>query len=114
MMWRPAQAVAFPATTGSVVSLGGPCLVMGWGFLETTGAAGAVLEIYDGQDTTGELVVPISLLASESVRDWNAGDGIYCSRGVFVRVVSGTVRGAVWVRLRHPGANVHEYESGAI
>lgn len=94
-----AHALTVPAT-GSQKVLGGPGLLMGWSFLESTGAAGATVEVWDGGDTTGQLVTAISLVAGESTRDWLAGDGILLQVGLFVNVISGSVRGALWVRLR--------------
>lgn len=89
---------------GSQVSIGGNHLIMGWSLRETTGAAGAVVDIFDGQDATGQILATLSLVASESTRDWLGPDGIETDIGVFVRVNSGAVSGAVWIRERerHP------------
>jgi hypothetical protein len=96
-----AHAITFPAT-GSQKVLGPGSLLMGWALLETTGVASATAEIWDGQDATGQLLVPISLTAGQSTRDWLAGDGVLSQSGLFLNVVSGTVRGVVWVRLPRP------------
>lgn len=97
-----ASSISVPST-GSQVPYGGNGLVMGWSLLETTGAAAAVVELYDGQDAGGQLVAAISLSPGQSTRDWLGPSGIETDIGLFVRVVSGTVRGAVWVRMRAGG-----------
>lgn len=100
MSWYPhAQSLSF-AATGSQRLAQGRLLLMGWHFLETSGSAAATLELYDGMDTTSQLVLVVSLSASQSTRDWLAGDGILCGEGVYLNVISGTVRGGVWVRMR--------------
>jgi hypothetical protein len=102
MSWYDhAHAITFPAT-GSQKVLGPGSLLMGWALLETGGVAGATVEVWDGQDATGQLLVPITLLAGQSTRDWLAGDGVLSQSGLFLNVVSGTVRGVVWVRLPRP------------
>ncbi|HVT14562.1 MAG TPA: hypothetical protein VHQ90_00075 [Thermoanaerobaculia bacterium] len=98
-----AQSISFPAT-GSQRILGGTGLLMGWAVLETGGVAAATLELYDGFDATAQLVAVIALLASQSTRDWLGPGGVQLSEGLFVNVVSGTVRGVCWVRMRHQGA----------
>lgn len=94
-----AHAIAVPAT-GSQQVLGGPSLLMGWSFLESTGAAAATVEVYDGYGAGAQLVTAISLSAGQSTRDWLGPHGIYCSEGLFVNVVAGSVRGALWARVR--------------
>lgn len=97
-----AQPITVPAT-GSQRVLGGPSLLMGWSFLETTGTASASVEVWDGADTTAQLVAVVSLVAGESTRDWLGPGGVYCSEGLFVNVLTGAVRGTLWARMRHPG-----------
>ena len=94
-----ASPITVPAT-GSQVAYGGRSLIMGWSLLETTGTAAATVEIWDGQDATGQLIAAISLDPGESTRDWLGPEGIETDIGLFVRVIGGSVRGAVWARLR--------------
>jgi hypothetical protein len=100
---RHAEPLSFGALTTTSKLMGGPGLLMGWGLLETTGAAAATIEIWDGGDTTGQLIVPIALSSAQSTRDWNSPDGILFSRGLFLNVLAGSVRGVLWVRLRDVG-----------
>lgn len=95
-----ASPITTPTTTSSAIH-GGATIVMGWSLRETTGAASAVAEIYDGNDTTGQLITTISMTSNESTRDWLGPNGVECSRGIYVAVVSGSIKGTVWARLRH-------------
>jgi hypothetical protein len=99
---RHASPITVPAT-GSQVALGGPSLLMGWALLETSGTVAATLEIYDGEDVTGQLIAPIALAPGQSTRDWMAPDGLETDIGLFVRVIAGTIRGVLWTRLRSVG-----------
>ena len=65
--------------------------------VETTGTAPASLVLVNGQDATGTIVVPVTLTAGQSTRDYLAGGGVLFDSGVFLRVVSGSVSGSVWV-----------------
>jgi hypothetical protein len=73
---------------------------MGWSLLETTGTTAAVVELYDGYDSGAQLLAAIALSPGQSTRDWLAGGGLLSQEALFVRIVSGTVRGVIWTRLR--------------
>ena len=75
-------------------------MLYGWALKETSGVNSAELDIYDGQDTNGQLVVPITLQASQSTRDIMFPQGLHLEVGYFPNVASGTVSGAVWVHTR--------------
>lgn len=91
----PVLPVSIPTGQSGVV-LGGPLLLFGWSLRESTGAAPAQLDVYDGADQTGQPVATVTLAAGESTRDWLGLPGLYCRRGVFVNAVAGSVAGAVW------------------
>lgn len=93
----PARPVPVPATTASRLIYGRGAVVMGWSFVESTGAATARVNLYNGHDATGTLVVPISLLAAESTRDYLSPAGVYFDSGVWLEVVTGSITGSVWV-----------------
>lgn len=67
----------------------------GYGLRETAGAP-AVVRLLNGVDTGGDLLVPISLAAGESVRDWFLPHGISFGAGLYVQVLSGTIEGAIY------------------
>lgn len=96
---RRVVALSFPATTSTRVVAGMVDGLCGWSFLETTGSAAATVEVYDGQDATGELLTVISLSSGQSTRDWVDRQGLEVRIGMFLRVTAGSVRGALWVRL---------------
>lgn len=93
----PSQSQAFPATTTGTILISGRGVLTGWALKETTGAAVATLNIWDGTDNRGLLLAPVNLAANESTRDWFSDWGIAFSRGLFVEVLSGSVSGALWV-----------------
>jgi hypothetical protein len=94
-----ASSITVPAT-GSQQVHSGASLLMGWSLFETTGTGAAVVEIYDGYDAGAQLLVVIALSPGQSTRDWLAGGGLLSREALFVRVVSGTVRGVAWTRLQ--------------
>lgn len=75
-----------------------PNELKGYSFRETTGNAAAVIELLDGNDANGEVVVTISLAANESTRDWFSETGIALTNGLYVNIVSGQIKGAVYTR----------------
>ena len=98
------RSFSWPASTTTVRLAAGSWYLHGWGVLETTGTASATVEIWDGTDTTGQLVVPIALSSGQSARDWIGLDGIAMYAGMLINVVSGSVRGTLWARKKQrPG-----------
>lgn len=97
--WHPVEAIPFvvPATSRQITQR--PCRLYGLGVTETTGQAGAAVQLIDGGDANGSLVTDISLVPSESTRDWYGQPGIRVRSGLFLSVLSGTVRGVVWALL---------------
>lgn len=92
----PARSFPFAATAASLSIVNFSVILRGWSFRETTGSAAAALRIRDGSSATGEMVVPIGLLANESTRDFLAPDGLDIRVGVFIERVSGTFEGVIW------------------
>lgn len=86
-----------PLTNNGRVTTGGG-LLAGYAFRETSGTAGAVIRILDGSEpANGNLLVPISLSAGESTRDWYLPSAIGYINGIYVQVVSGAVEGVVFL-----------------
>lgn len=103
--------ISIPATTAGATFALGPVRLMGWALKENTGAASAAFELYDGNDTTGQSLTPVNLVANESIRDWFGATGVLCERGLFINVTSGTVRGTLFVKLLAPGSVADEQQS---
>lgn len=95
-------AMPLPAGNASGVVVAGPCRLIGWGLKESTGMGSVSMDIFDGNDATGQLAVPINLTTSESVRDWLGPTGLLMTRGLYVRINSGTPAGALWVEVLPP------------
>lgn len=91
-----ARPIRLAATSGSKLIVGGPCRIMGWAFKEFTGAAVASIDLWDGAFNSGQLIAPITLNQSESIRDWFTPYGIEASQLSFI-VNSGQVDGVVYV-----------------
>lgn len=77
---------------------GKECHLMGWSFVESTGAAAATVWLYDGQDATGSVVAVIPLAAGASSSLSTGLLGIACRGGLYMAVKAGSVTGATWVR----------------
>jgi hypothetical protein len=69
---------------------------------ETSGAADAVFQLFDGTDDSGQLLDTVSLSAGQSTRDYyRIGEYPY-DGGLFLVVVSGVFEGAIVIQWRKP------------
>lgn len=75
----------------------GYVILMGYSVAESTGGAAAELDLYDGQDATGLLALPIPLGAGQGTEDWFGPQGVHFRIGVFPVVASGAVKGSLWI-----------------
>lgn len=94
----PVQALSFPAQGGGSILITGDLLLAGWSLYETTGAAVATVDLYDGGDATGQFIARVNLNPGQCVQEALPVPGVYLTRGLFVNVIAGSVAGAVWVR----------------
>lgn len=88
--------IVVPVTTVGVLVSSNPEAVSGWSFVETTGTAAASMQLVDGQVNTGDVLAEITLDPGASIRDTTGPWCLEAGRGVFVAVLSGSVRGTVW------------------
>lgn len=88
-------AVPFAAVTTNLKVLGGDAILAGWILRETTGLAGAIVELFDGADTTGVLVGSFGM---------SAGSDISASQSAQAATASGA--NAQQVATITPGAGV--------
>jgi len=93
-MGAPANPVALTGLDQQVAA-GPGALYAGFTIRETASAA-AVVRVFDGTSSSGVLIDEISLAGDDSARAFYA-DGIRCSGGVFVEVVSGDIAGSVLI-----------------
>jgi hypothetical protein len=80
-------------------AMGTGAVLFGYSIYETTGSATAQLNIYNGRDNTGLLVLPIVLAKSQGAEDWFGPSGIHMSVGIYPSVISGSVNGSLFVHL---------------
>jgi hypothetical protein len=83
------------SATGQVVA--GECLFVGFSFAETTSAASATVDVFDGSNTGGQKIIRVTLDPGQSRSDDLPRPGVHCEVGLFVNVVAGTIDGEVWV-----------------
>lgn len=98
-----ARMLPVPITAADVAISNAQEIVVGWSFVEATGAAPATLQLLDGVDAGGVGGIEIALNPGQSATDNTGGWCLRFSRGVFLNLVSGSVRGSVWVADLPPG-----------
>lgn len=92
----PVTALAFGPTTASVDVVTVQGILVGWAAVESTGTASASFDLMDGADDSGSLLVPVTVQAGQSTSDDFTSWGVWVQRGVRVKMLSGSVRGAVY------------------
>lgn len=96
--------VPLPSASGLLVN-GSGCLLM-HATRETTGTTPATYRLFDGSGTGGELLLPVSLTAGQSTRDFVRRCVLPFRQGLFFQIVSGAVEGSVSVLVDH---RCHDY-----
>lgn len=91
------------ALTGNVQLSSMAGELVGWCMRETTGAAGAVVELYDGNDATGQLVGTQGLGNGTSGNYSAPLPGVEITVGLFAHVVTGTADVIAYYRADIPG-----------
>lgn len=94
------RKVSWEATAASADLIQRVDRILFWSFRETTTTAVARLRLRDGSDANGDTIVPISLSADQSTRDWLGPQGIPCKAGVYLEMITGTVEGSIVVAVR--------------
>jgi|ERR1044072_3123782 len=89
--------VQIASTAASASLTTGRNVIKGMTIREVAGTpAAARINIRDGS-VSGPILLAINLVASESVRDWFAPDGIRVNTGIYLQVLAGTVEGAIYI-----------------
>lgn len=96
---RPVVPRPFVATGSDFVLVSRPCMLAGWSFRETTGAATATAELYDGSNTTGRVAAEQQVASGGTASQMIFSDGLFCEGGVFMHFVSGSLVGCIYVRV---------------
>lgn len=92
----PAQPFVFGPTAANALVYSGRCILLGGSYLNSATAAGTV-QLLDGQDATGGLVVATAVAASSPATPNLPGQGILCEIGVFLLPGGTTIKGSVYV-----------------
>lgn len=95
-----AFAIPVPADGTSRLLISQAVKVIGWSLRETTGAAAAVVQLFSGGGAGGTQIAELSFATGEDRTHTIPNGGLLVNAGLFLAVVAGTVRGAVWVRAR--------------
>jgi hypothetical protein len=101
----------FPAASAVIAGFYG--CVLWHSSVESTGSASAEYSLWDGSNTSGPLLMDITLTASQSTRDYIHKHHLPFRSGLYFDLVSGAVRGSMAV-LAGCGCSIHgihvEYE----
>lgn len=96
MILGPAQVYPVPDTSSSESIWVGAGILHGWGFYNASSTDRAVVTLNDGAG--GPIIVPVSLKAGQSARDWLSGAGVQIVTGLYLTVVSGACSASLWFR----------------
>lgn len=95
MAAKPRQLIGVtPVATGLLDNTAGR--ITFWSFTETTGAASAHVQLWDGSSAGGGLIADITLLAGQSTRDGFTPHALPYETGLFLTVVSGSINAQVY------------------
>lgn len=89
------QALNVPGTSADEVLVSGPCWLVGWSMIESTGAAVAQFALKSGQTFSGGA----SLAIGGSDNSVIAPEGVYMPQGMLLHIYAGTVFGCVYYRI---------------
>ena len=95
---EPAHWVNFDLNGTGKTVLGFSVKLLGWSIRNLSSTTLATLDIYDGTDTSGAVVFPITLQSNESSREWFWPGGVLLKNSVYVNVTAQEVKGALFYR----------------
>lgn len=104
--WALANAIAIPlpSTNQSQLICPGRAYLYGFGLIESTGTAAATFDLVDGMTNNGQTIAPKSLNAGQSDIETCPYPGLYLQNGLWLQMISGSVRGSFWV------ANIYQVQ----
>ena len=70
--------------------------VVGWSLSETSGSAACLVKLFDGENTSGQLLAAIGLPESEGSQYVAPVPGLTVLTGLYLNVASGAFDGTVW------------------
>jgi hypothetical protein len=93
VLGREPKLTPYPATVG------GRAILYGYSIYETTGAAAALVLLYDGGGAAVGPYLPIPLSAGQGAEDWFGPQGLHFINGLYSVTSTGTVAGSLWLHL---------------
>lgn len=98
----PPYAITVPLLAGPITKQlhQGVGRWLGWALIDPSGVTPAVVELYDGMDVNSQLLCVAGVAAGASAQPILEFEGVAFTRGLFLNVVSGTIRGVLYARLR--------------
>lgn len=85
------DTIVTPAFTTSTVIYSRACFLLGYTVIEATGAAPAVIKLFDGVDGNGDFLDQQTVSAGGSVRSNPGQPGMPCEHGIFAQMGVGSV-----------------------
>lgn len=85
------------STNGSGQLTDLPGFIVGWAVRETSGSAAAAAELWDGQNTSSQLLASIGLVTSGGSVETMSPPGWTVRSGLYLHVASGAFDGVVWL-----------------
>lgn len=98
---EPAHYVTFDLNATGKILFNFAVVVYGWSMRNVSATTEATLDVYDGTDTTGNVIFPVNLAGNETNREW-FNRGVRLESGLYVNVTAQEVKGSVFYR-RHRG-----------
>lgn len=96
---RPHPLLPFPIGALGVAGksiVTGDVYLAGWSIRETTGAAGATVDLIDGADAGGVPIAQLGIGAGLSTSTSMGGHLLVIRNGLFVNVLAGAITGVLW------------------
>lgn len=92
----PADPVSLPSSGASGLVESGQLILFGGSFKNSGTVAGHV-DLYDGMDTKGTLIVQLDVAAGASVQLSVPRAGVFCEIGLFASVTAGVITGPAYI-----------------
>lgn len=93
---QPADILPVSGVSANGLLISGRVILMGYKLFNTN-AGPQVLQLLDGIDANGTLIVYTRPASQASDQGWFGPNGISCDQGLFLTVAGGPINGSVWV-----------------
>ena len=93
---RHVHYLCFDVNATHMILLGFGIKLFGWSVRNPSGSVAAVMDLYDGTDSTGVPVFTINLATAASDSKWFGPNGIQMNNALYANVTAGEVKGSVF------------------